>query len=80
MNEAKKLAVATKTINKANTIIGPESIGFKRYMALPKRVALSLKITHYAEGLPSNSFVNRISNLFGSMQESDFRVWILANI
>ena len=56
-----KQALATKTINKANSFTGPESDGFKRYMALPRNVSLNMKIAHHLAGKPDNTFTQTVA-------------------
>jgi hypothetical protein len=75
-----KQALATKTINKANRFTGPESDGFKRYMALPRNVSLNMKIAHHLAGKPDNTFTQTVADFFGGMSESEYRTWLLVNL
>lgn len=69
---------ATKILNKANGLVGPESVGFKRYMALPNAVALNLQKAYgVANNFDMTNFTKTIADFFGGMSEVAFRIWLL---
>ncbi len=76
---ASKKAIATKALKKFNTLKGPESEGFKRYLALPQNMSFALALSHEASGHPANTLIATIRSFFGKMKQDEFKTWVIAN-
>ncbi len=73
-------ALADRVIATANALIGPESKGFKRYMALPCKVASNMKTAHYLAGKPDSHFTQTVAHFLGSMSEDEYRRWLILHL
>jgi hypothetical protein len=70
--------VITRTLNTLKNDSGIESLGFKRYAALPKDVKFNLKVAHLFETGSTNAH-DRIVNFFQNMTEQEYINWMKFN-
>jgi hypothetical protein len=71
-------ATITKTLAKLKSDTGPESFGFKRYLALPQHVRAKLHTAHYVETGSTNAH-DRIVTFFTGLTEQEYVSWLQFN-
>ena len=76
--DAMNAATITKTINKVRANDQPQSIGFKRYIALPQQIRQNLHTCHLLETGSSNAH-DRIVKFFGEMTDEEYVAWMKFN-
>ena len=72
-------SVVTKIINQVKNHNGSESLGFVRYMYLPKRVIKSMQLSHILTHNDIKNYLSRTISFFANMNDEEYKNWLTFN-